>query len=180
MSASIPDAPKYNVNDYAQWQGDWELWDGIAIAMSPSPFGEHQFVQAGLIRELGNGLRASACQAVVVGELDWIICDDTVVRPDVMVICGGIPERHLQRAPGLVAEVLSPSTRNNDLGFKRRLYASQGVSTYLIVEPDAKSIELLVLQADGQYESMNSRDAIELRPCEDCWIQIKPSDVFAV
>ena len=31
--------PRYTVDDYESWAGDWELWQGTAIAMTPSPFG---------------------------------------------------------------------------------------------------------------------------------------------
>ncbi len=34
--------PHYTVEDYRQWKGDWELWYGTAVAMSPSPFGPHE------------------------------------------------------------------------------------------------------------------------------------------
>ena len=28
-------------DDYQQWEGAWELWNGVAISMTPSPFGRH-------------------------------------------------------------------------------------------------------------------------------------------
>ena len=32
--SSVPRyTPRYSVSDYQLWEGDWELWDGIAIAM---------------------------------------------------------------------------------------------------------------------------------------------------
>lgn len=34
MSAAIQFAPRYTIDGYSLWQGDWELWEGIAIAMS--------------------------------------------------------------------------------------------------------------------------------------------------
>jgi hypothetical protein len=30
--------PHYTVADHAAWEGDWELLDGVALAMTPSPF----------------------------------------------------------------------------------------------------------------------------------------------
>jgi len=27
----------YTYDDYALWQGDWELFEGIAVAMTPAP-----------------------------------------------------------------------------------------------------------------------------------------------
>ncbi|WP_302117794.1 hypothetical protein [Allorhodopirellula heiligendammensis] len=36
--------PRYTIADYQHLKGDWELWDGFAIVMSPSPFGGHQTI----------------------------------------------------------------------------------------------------------------------------------------
>ena len=35
---------KYTYEDYKQWEGDWELIDGIPQAMAPSPALKHQFI----------------------------------------------------------------------------------------------------------------------------------------
>jgi len=42
MSAAPRYIPNYTVNDYMLWEGDWQLIDGVPIAMSPSPFGQHE------------------------------------------------------------------------------------------------------------------------------------------
>ncbi len=34
----------YTIEDYKQWQGDWELIEGIPFAMAPSPFADHQII----------------------------------------------------------------------------------------------------------------------------------------
>ena len=99
----------------------------MAISKSPSPFGRYQAAPAQWVRLLCGAFEAEHCTAAVVAELDWIIQDDTVPRPDVMVRCGGMPEHHCREVPALVAGILSPSTRANDLGFKRQLDTRQGV-----------------------------------------------------
>src|SRR6056297_974137 len=153
MSSAARFAPHYTLDDYRLWKGDWELWDGIAIAMTPSPFGTHQAVLVGLVSELRAELRDRGCEATALVELDWIVSNDTVVRPDVSLVCGPAPEKHLEQPPTLVAEILSSSTRQNDLTYKRELYQSQGVRTYLIVDPDTRTIQQLTLSSDGTYES---------------------------
>lgn len=119
MTVAIQYAPHYTIDDFRLWRGDWELWDGIAIAMTPSPFGRHPAILVALVRELSIATRQQACDATVLAELDWIVRSDTVVRPDVMIVCGDPPEKHLHQPPALVAEILSPSTRQNDLTYKR-------------------------------------------------------------
>lgn len=34
--------PRYTVEDHALWEGEWELWSGAPVAMSPSPDMVHQ------------------------------------------------------------------------------------------------------------------------------------------
>ena len=79
-----------------------------------------------------------------------------MVRPDVMVVCGEQPEKHLEKPPVIVIELLSPSTRILDMGSKRRIYRDGGAKVYLIVDLDNKSIEI----NDMKTESAQSADTI--------------------
>ena len=178
MNAAVKFVPHYTVDDYALWKGDWELWEGIAVAMSPSPFGAHQGVVTRLSRLIGVAIEAVLCDAEVFIELDWIISSDTVVRPDIMVVCGPPPERHLEQTPTLVAEVLSDSTRQNDLNFKRQLYRRLGVGIYLIVDPASKSVEVDRRQSDGSYLAEMAAVDLAMQLCDDCHIQIPTAKVF--
>ena len=36
--------PRYTIEDYRLWEGNWELIEGILFAMTPSPVGKHQKV----------------------------------------------------------------------------------------------------------------------------------------
>lgn len=179
MSAATKYAPHYSVEDYRLWKGDWELWNGIAIAMAPSPFGAHQAVVVALAAELRAAIRAIDCQATTLVELDWIVSSDTVVRPDVLVVGGKPPQRHLEQRPELLAEVLSPATRKNDLTYKRELYADQGVPIYLIVDPVAKTVEKLTSPSAGTYHSSSISSVLELTLCRDCELKVDCSNLFS-
>lgn len=41
MSTAPRYEPRYTIADWRQWEGCWELWNGLAVAMTPSPFGRH-------------------------------------------------------------------------------------------------------------------------------------------
>lgn len=178
MSSAIRFAPHYTIEDYRLWQGDWELWNGLAIAMTPSPGRKRQAVLVALASELRHALRAAGGDATVLVELDWIVSNDTVVRPDVLVVCGDAPEGHLRQPPDLIAEVLSPSTRRNDLTYKRQLYADQAVGTYLIVDPQSRTIECLSLSPAGSYESTDASGRLNLTLCGTCAVTVESSKVF--
>ena len=45
-------SPHYTIDDYRLWEGDWELWQGTAVAMTPSLFGRH----GGMLVRLGTAL----------------------------------------------------------------------------------------------------------------------------
>ena len=80
--------PHYTIDDYQHWEGDWELWNGVAVAMTPSPFGRHAGANVRIAAALDSAVEASGCRATVLAEIDWIISRDTILRPDVTVVCG--------------------------------------------------------------------------------------------
>ena len=51
--------------------------------------------------------------------------------------------------PDWVCEVLSPSTQRHDRGRKMRLYAEYKVSWMWLVDPDARTVE--ILQLNGEH-----------------------------
>ena len=174
--STLPDEfPSYTVEDYIQWKGDWELWDGVPIAMSPSPFGLHQVVAGRIITQLNIAIDAAGCQAVVASELDWIVSDDTVVRPDVMIICGEPPQSHQRETPAVIFEVLSISTEKNDRGFKQDLYHNQGVELYFVVDPQNRTVELL--QPGKSMSPQNGQSQINI--CKNCKLDVNLDSFFS-
>jgi hypothetical protein len=47
---------KYTVQDYHEWEGEWELVYGDAYAMAPSPMYGHQYVNLKIARQLDEKL----------------------------------------------------------------------------------------------------------------------------
>lgn len=180
MSTAPRYRPHYTVADYRQWEGRWELWDGVAVAMSPSPFGRHAKALARAVASLQSAVDASGCPATVLVEIDWIVSGDTVLRPDLLIVCGPEPERHVERVPALVVEVLSEATRERDLHAKLELYREQGVHWYLIIDPDAARVRALRL-ADGRYEERidgESQTPVAIDLCATCTLRFDPARLF--
>ena len=131
---------RYSIDDYRQWEGDWELIYGIPYAMSPSPMVDHQFVNLKIARQLDEALDGcSECYAFI--ETDVELDYDTVVRPDTLVICYQ-PDQRLDRVPEIIFEVISPSTAKRDEILKFELYQSEGVHYYIVVYPDIKKAKV--------------------------------------
>ena len=129
-----PAVEAYTVQDYLQWEGDWELIHGQPVAMVPSPSFDHQQLSAAVFRQLDESLDdCPHCQAVF--EIDVEFAQDTVVRPDVLVICYKPESERLTRAPDLIFEVISPKTTRRDEVVKFDLYRTEGVPHYVRVWP---------------------------------------------
>jgi Uma2 family endonuclease len=80
------------------------------------------------------------------------LSDDTVLQPDLSVICdpSKIDERGCNGAPDLIIEILSPSTSSKDKLIKFNLYLEAGVREYWVVDPEARLVEVHILDK-GRY-----------------------------
>ena len=145
--------PHYTYEDYCQWEGRWELIDGIPYsmsetkkglpqAMSPAPNLKHQDINTAIVQQLRNLLAdCSKCTAIMY--IDWKIDKDIVVQPDASVVCR-MPKNktHLDFPPSLIFEILSPSTAQKDRTIKYKLYEKQKVKYYIIVNPESRTAEI--------------------------------------
>ena len=82
--------------------------------------------------------------------IDWIINDDTILQPDVLIVCGEI-KHLLDFAPVLVVEILSKATALKDRNNKFHIYEKQGVKYYLIINPENEMEEIYELN-EGIYQ----------------------------
>ena len=163
--------PSYTYEDYKLWEGDWELIGGVPYAMAPSPFGKHQRVAFEFARQLGEQLEHCPERCFVYPELDWIVSEDTVVRPDIMVVCREV-EEYLRETPELVVEVVSPSTAQKDERLKFELYEREGVKTYVLVYPDLKKVRAFNI-VRSRYRKFFDSDEGELElKIKDCTLKI--------
>src|SRR5688500_2198297 len=127
--------PQYTYADYIQWEGRWELINGIPYAMTPLPSLKHQNISGNIHHQLKNIL--SGClDCTPMLPVDWKVKEDMILQPDNSVICYPLPdENYIIKAPVLIFEILSPSTATKDKEIKYEIYQKQGVKYYIIVEP---------------------------------------------
>ena len=151
MSLALRYLPHYTIEDYKRWEGDWELINGIAYAMSPSPTKKHQRLSLSLARLFSDALEDACPNCEIIQELDWRVEENTVVRPDLMLICGEEDDDFVTSPPHLVIEILSPSTALKDKGLKHELYQEQGVKYYLIADPKQEVLQVYEL-IEGAYQ----------------------------
>lgn len=160
--------PHYHYDEYCQWEGSWELIEGVPYAMSPAPTRQHQSISQKIAGQLFEKLKnCHKCEALL--PVDWRINQFTVVQPDNLVVCHPSDEPVLTRTPELIFEILSPSTAHKDLGIKFELYQQEGVFYYVIVDPETKIAKVYALTADGRLvkkiDAHNESFTFELPEC---------------
>ena len=161
MGLALRTEKHYTYADYLQWPDDtrYELIDGEAFRMAPTPLIEHQEIAGEVYCQLANQLDGQPCRPYIApvdvrlpraDEADAAI--DTVVQPDVLVVCDPhkIDRRGVRGAPDWVLEVLSPSTAAHDQIAKRRTYERAGVRDYWLVHPGDRTLTVYLLE-NGQY-----------------------------
>ncbi len=123
----------------------YELIDGeVFVLSSPNYF--HQFSVAEIHGHFYNWFKGQKCRPLL-APFDVTLFkredDPDVVQPDIIIICDieNIDEEGKYKGvPTLAVEVLSPSTRRNDMLAKLDLYMKTGVREYWIVDPSKKEI----------------------------------------
>ena len=140
----------FTYKDYLAWPDDVraEIINGIAYMMG-QPSTSHQRVSMQLSLLFASFLKGKTCQVFAAPFGVRLFpkedrTDDTVVEPDIVVICdpSKIDEQGCNGAPDLVIEILSPSSKRRDKYLKRDLYQKAGVREYWIVSADEKEIEV--------------------------------------
>lgn len=128
-----------------------EVLDGKTILTSPRPTINHNIVSGNIYRAFATYLSGKTCMPFVDGVDVYLTAKDRVI-PDGMIVCNReiIKRNGIHGAPNLIVEVLSPSTKKNDKGYKKNLYEKCGVQEYWIVDIDSKSVEVYLLN-DGAF-----------------------------
>ncbi len=170
----------YTYKDYKLWKGDWELIAGHPVAMSPSPKPIHQRIARKMVVLFDSQLsKNNECNCEVFYELDWVVSDTSVVRPDIMILCGYNEEEIINETPKLVVEVISSSTREKDLNTKFNLYERKGVIHYIIVDPIGKSIEVYKLSEKGYYLVGSENNKYDFKLDDSCKLVADFSTIFS-
>jgi len=162
--------PHYTYDDWIRWEGRWELIEGIPIAISPMPMPEHQRVATEIRGEFWLALKKKGCKdCQAYDPIDFKIAEDTILQPDVLIVCGKIHKTYLDFPPVLVVEIISKATEDRDRNVKYDYYEQQGIKYYLIVDWKKQSIELYEL-VNGQYQLKPSENGYEFQLNEECKI----------
>ena len=185
MSEPVLKEKRYTFADYITWTCEerYELIGGEPYLMSPGPTRQHQSISERIGRRIGNFLEGKTCllyYAPFDVRLNADAEDDTVVQPDISVICdrSKLDDHGCVGAPDLVIEILSPSTDRHDRFVKFNVYLNAGVREYWIVDPVSKSVSVHILD-NGRYVTSvyGDTDHLPVHVLPGCEIDL--NEVFA-
>lgn len=170
--------PRYTYDDYVQWEGDWELIEGVPYSMSPAPTIRHQSLTGTLHWKIAQQLKnCPHCQTLQA--VDWKISEDTTVQPDNLIVCPKAMGQYLTRAPQLIIEILSPSTAHKDRTIKFDLYEREGVRWYILINPKDQVAHIFE-RIDGKYRKQTDA-TIETHTFiinDDCRVEIDFNELW--
>jgi Uma2 family endonuclease len=157
----------YEFTDRRPDEEKWELIDGEPI-LNAAPSKLHQRIVKNLLIALGALERAQSASWEVLPGLGVRVSDTKRPEPDVVIIprSGASPDLgERDRSDALVAfEVLSPSTEDRDLRWKRAAYTSLASLThYVVIAQDAA--EVVVFARDNGFAEKRLRslnDSVEV------------------
>ncbi len=128
---------------------------GGELVMFTTPPTYHQLVLSNLLYKVGVFVRERDLGRVYPVLTDVVLSDRDVVKPDILYVSKQrshiLTRENVRGAPDLVVEILSPATADRDRTTKLDLYAKHGVQEYWIVDPDARTI-MVLLQGENRFE----------------------------
>ena len=141
---------RYTKEDYERLpEGSPYQLIGGELIMSPSPTFFHQRIAFKIASRLGAFVERNRSGAIVMAPMDVYFNEEDIYQPDIIFLRAEQlpkidPDDRIHLTPDLVIEVLSPSTAYHDYSHKKKIYAEHGVKEYWIVDPQDKTIEIMV------------------------------------
>jgi Uma2 family endonuclease len=150
--------PRFTYADYLAGDEDerYEIIDGEAYMLA-APSRIHQEISGNLYYALRSFLEGKPCKVYAAPFSVRLFpaedgSDDTVVEPDITVVCdpAKLDDRGCKGAPDMAIEIVSPSTSRYDRILKFNKYREAGVREYWIVDPEERAIFAYILK-NGEY-----------------------------
>jgi Uma2 family endonuclease len=145
----------------------WELIDA-ELVLNASPSGLHQQILENLVATLGMIRRRQPQSWEAIPGIGARISDTSLPEPDVMILPAGTIRRNPygRETRDLLAafEILSPSTEERDLGWKRMAYTSlPSLTHYVVIAQDAVDVVVFAREAGFAERHLRSLgDSLEL------------------
>jgi Uma2 family endonuclease len=171
--------PHYTYRDYLEWDDDgrYEIIDGESYMLA-APSRIHQEISGNLYYALRSFLEGKSCKVYAAPFSVRLFpaedgSDDTVVEPDITVVCDSskLDDRGCKGPPDMIIEIVSPSTARYDRIVKFGKYREAGVREYWIADPEERAIFAYTLK-NGEYTAAVYEDAAPVSVLPGCEIDL--------
>ena len=179
MSVSVE---TWNYEKYRELPDDgirYEVLEGH-LYVTPAPSTYHQLVSR-RIQFLFYELERSGQGQIYNAPVDLLIPGAEPAQPDLVYLTAEqeavVTRRGIEGVPELVVEILSPSTAKRDRVDKLHIYRKAGVRRYLIVDIEARTIEVFLLS--GAHYMVEAALGPESRVVfEDYGVSLDVEEIF--
>jgi Uma2 family endonuclease len=151
----------YALTDTRPDEEKWELIDGEPI-LNASPSPSHQRILKSLVIALGSRERESTGSWEVLPGLGVRVSDIKRPEPDLLILPLDRVDNSRDRQDVIVAfEILSPSTAERDLHWKRAAYTSlPSLTHYVVIAQDAIDVVVFAREQNFAERRMTSPDDV--------------------
>jgi Uma2 family endonuclease len=137
-----------------------EYYDGQIIAMAGATE-NHNRIVANLIGELHKFLKGKNCDVFPSDLRVTTPFFSSFMYPDVSIVCGEVEKQDDQfdtiTNPAVIIEVMSPSTKERDLGFKFWYYLQiPSLKEYILVDTATYTVKTIIKQSDNSFTVFNT------------------------
>jgi Uma2 family endonuclease len=159
-----------------------EYYQGEMFGISGASLVHNRLVRH-LMREFEKQFGDGRCEAVSNDMRVFVPATRLFTYPDVVIFCGEprLMDAHLDTLlnPGVLVEVLSPSTEAYDRGRKFEHYQSiESLREYVLVASDRVRVDLYTRQPDGKWLLTSASRPEESLTLQSIDCQLKLADVY--
>lgn len=156
---SVYGKTRFTEQEYLDWsekqEGLYEYRQGEIFAIQGES-ARHEGICFNMLYHLGAALRGKPCRPFGSKFRLKVAADELITYPDITVICGKEPrvkvKKELINEPVILAEVLSPSTRNYDRGDKFSAYQKiPSLQQFLAVESTVAKVYSYLRDENDQW-----------------------------
>lgn len=132
-----------------------EFFDGEVVAMAGASE-SHNRIVANLIGEIHSHLKGKDCDVFPSDMRVTTPLLSSYMYPDISIVCGDIEKQPGQfdtlLNPSVIIEVMSPSTKERDMGVKFWYYLQiPSLKEYILVDAQTYNVKKIIRQQDGSF-----------------------------
>lgn len=174
----------WTYEDYLKLPNDGKTYQIIGgnLFITAAPVVYHQAISRNLAFIIWKFIKEHDMGEMFNAPIDIVFSSVNVVQPDIIYISKERldikKEKAIHGATDLVIEILSPTTMEIDVLFKKRLYQRFGVREYWMIDPKEKKVEVYFLEG-GKYEAKGiffQHDVVEVRMIQG--LRVELTEVF--